>query len=402
MAYLPRRMRWLAGIAVLWPALAGVAPAGAADGLTSPSARRCSSATGCRHRRRPAARTGSGRCFNARSCTGCHRGGGGRRPRLKVPACRGIWWCACPPAAPYGRQLQTACGARPDARGQAGRCATRMCPVLLADGTTVVLRRPDLRCRRRGFRAGSGAACRRGWHRRCAASACWRRSLPGRSPRAPIRDDRDGDGIRGRVGAGRFGLRAEQPACASRSRTRCCVDLGLATTLRAEPGGRLHGGPGGLPHCAARRRGWPAGGRGRRRDPGQHSSPTSPPCRRHPHRRAAMTRPAPHCSARSAARPAMRPRSAGRPPRPIPISCCTIWAPSWPTRVPRPTRPRACGARRRCGGSARRAALLHDGRARDAQEAILWHGGEAEPARERFRALDAAARDQLLRFLAGL
>ena len=47
-------------------------------------------------------------------------------------------------------------------------------------------------------------------------------------------------------------------------------------------------------------------------------------------------------------------------------------------------------------------ALLHDGRARNAQEAILWHGGEAEPARERFRALDAATRDQLLNFLAGL
>lgn len=39
--------------------------------------------------------------------------------------------------------------------------------------------------------------------------------------------------------------------------------------------------------------------------------------------------------------------------------------------------------------------LLHDGRARDVAEAILWHGGEAETARERFRALPAAARAAL-------
>jgi CxxC motif-containing protein (DUF1111 family) len=43
--------------------------------------------------------------------------------------------------------------------------------------------------------------------------------------------------------------------------------------------------------------------------------------------------------------------------------------------------------------------LLHDGRARNAEEAILWHGGEAEGARERFRALSAAERAALLRFL---
>ena len=33
------------------------------------------------------------------------------------------------------------------------------------------------------------------------------------------------------------------------------------------------------------------------------------------------------------------------------------------------------------------ASYLHDGRARTLEEAILWHGGEAERARERFRTL---------------
>ncbi|WP_224362638.1 di-heme oxidoreductase family protein [Hyalangium versicolor] len=46
--------------------------------------------------------------------------------------------------------------------------------------------------------------------------------------------------------------------------------------------------------------------------------------------------------------------------------------------------------------------LLHDGRARSVMEAILWHGGEAEPARERFRRLSGEDRAVLLTFLNSL
>ena len=46
--------------------------------------------------------------------------------------------------------------------------------------------------------------------------------------------------------------------------------------------------------------------------------------------------------------------------------------------------------------------LLHDGRARNAEEAVLWHGGEAGPARKRYAALDAGDRAALLRFLDSL
>lgn len=46
--------------------------------------------------------------------------------------------------------------------------------------------------------------------------------------------------------------------------------------------------------------------------------------------------------------------------------------------------------------------LLHDGRARDVQEAIEWHGGEAEEARLRFRALAPADKAALLAFVNGL
>ncbi|HWH49187.1 MAG TPA: di-heme oxidoredictase family protein [Burkholderiales bacterium] len=43
--------------------------------------------------------------------------------------------------------------------------------------------------------------------------------------------------------------------------------------------------------------------------------------------------------------------------------------------------------------------LLHDGRARNVAEAILWHGGEAESSRERFRALPKSDREALLKFV---
>jgi len=45
---------------------------------------------------------------------------------------------------------------------------------------------------------------------------------------------------------------------------------------------------------------------------------------------------------------------------------------------------------------------LHDGRARTLLEAILWHGGEAEAVRERFRGLPKEARYALLAFLKSL
>jgi CxxC motif-containing protein (DUF1111 family) len=46
--------------------------------------------------------------------------------------------------------------------------------------------------------------------------------------------------------------------------------------------------------------------------------------------------------------------------------------------------------------------LLHDGRARNIEEAILWHGGEATQAKEDFIALTATERQQLLDFLNSL
>lgn len=53
-------------------------------------------------------------------------------------------------------------------------------------------------------------------------------------------------------------------------------------------------------------------------------------------------------------------------------------------------------------GKAGKAGYLHDGRARDLTEAIMWHGGEAETARRRFENLSKADREALLAFLKSL
>ena len=46
--------------------------------------------------------------------------------------------------------------------------------------------------------------------------------------------------------------------------------------------------------------------------------------------------------------------------------------------------------------------LLHDGRAQSIEEAILWHGGEAEQTRERFAGLSESARSDLINFVNSL
>jgi len=47
-------------------------------------------------------------------------------------------------------------------------------------------------------------------------------------------------------------------------------------------------------------------------------------------------------------------------------------------------------------------AYLHDGRARSLEEAILWHGGEAQAAEENFRNMSASDRAALIHFLKSL
>ncbi|WP_341328398.1 di-heme oxidoredictase family protein [Methylotuvimicrobium sp. KM2] len=46
--------------------------------------------------------------------------------------------------------------------------------------------------------------------------------------------------------------------------------------------------------------------------------------------------------------------------------------------------------------------FLHDGRARNLMEAVLWHGGEARLARRHFERLSSDERWHVVRFLESL
>lgn len=46
--------------------------------------------------------------------------------------------------------------------------------------------------------------------------------------------------------------------------------------------------------------------------------------------------------------------------------------------------------------------FLHDGRARNFIEAIMWHGGEGEASKNKFKNMSKADRDALVRFLQSL
>jgi CxxC motif-containing protein (DUF1111 family) len=46
--------------------------------------------------------------------------------------------------------------------------------------------------------------------------------------------------------------------------------------------------------------------------------------------------------------------------------------------------------------------LLHDGRARDVIEAILWHGGQAQASSAAFISLSKSERDALVKFVESL
>jgi CxxC motif-containing protein (DUF1111 family) len=50
----------------------------------------------------------------------------------------------------------------------------------------------------------------------------------------------------------------------------------------------------------------------------------------------------------------------------------------------------------------RHTSLLHDGRARNMEEAILWHGGEAQKSTDDFKQLKLTDRMALLSFLEDL
>ena len=52
-----------------------------------------------------------------------------------------------------------------------------------------------------------------------------------------------------------------------------------------------------------------------------------------------------------------------------------------------------------CGSAEEGDYFLHDGRARNFVEAIMWHGGEGEASKNKFKNMSKKERDQLVQFL---
>jgi CxxC motif-containing protein (DUF1111 family) len=235
--------------------------------------------------------------------------------------------------------------------------------------------------------------------------------LLARIPAAQLRsladpDDQDGDGISGRVGEGRFGLKAEHPTLEAQIALALALDMGIATAAHPSTAGDctseqaaciVRAGSG-IPTPRDALDGLVAYVEALR----PRLAPSSVDGREGAALFAAAGCGACHAGPFTVtSEPAVTGRSleAVAPftdlllhdlgpdmadPFPGVAAGPGEWrtAPLWGLRL--------------------RPVFLHDGRAASVREAILWHGGEAERSRDRFLALAPAAQARLLAFLQGI
>jgi CxxC motif-containing protein (DUF1111 family) len=371
---------------------------------------------------------GLGPLYNARACSACHVGNGRAHPPDgdgAVPPGM-VVRLAQPDGSPdphLGAQVQPlATGGLP---GEA-----RVALIwdhhaeTLPDGTVVPMRRPRVVLDRFGWGAPDGAS-----HASLrAAPPLIGAGLVGAIADADILagadpQDRDGDGIAGRArlveplagGAaapGRFGRRAGQATLADATAQALAADIGLSS-----------------PHLP---------------DPWGDCTPAQTACRAAPHGNGdvrihevtgqSVALIAGHLAALALPAPA-RPSDAQGAALFRAAGCAACHRPDWTISTPqgpRTIRPHSDFLLHDLGpaladpapeagvapgewrtaplwglGHARavgqgRESWLHDGRARSLTEAILWHGGTAQPARDAFAAMPAADRAALIRYLESL
>ena len=321
--------------------------------------------------------------------------------RLSVPGTAPT--AASCPIRSYGDQLQdrSILGVPPEGRG----------PHHLPRGAGPLRRRHAVHAARadatrsstsRTARSPPTCWCRRASRRACSASGCSRRSPSARSSADADPDDADGDGISGRANSvwdvarqqmalGRFGWKANVPTrrAAERRRVqrrhrhhepavpRAAVHRGRDRVPRP----RRHGGEPELDDHKldrvtfyTRTLAVPARARRRERRGARGRGAV-------PRRRLLVVPPARPCTPATS-----RHRRARRPDDPpVHRPAAPRHGPRARRRPPRRARQRvASGAPRRCGASVcvetvnGHTRFLHDGRARNLAEAILWHGGEAQ------------------------
>jgi CxxC motif-containing protein (DUF1111 family) len=386
------------------------------------------------------ARDGLGPLFNSNACQNCHiKDGRGRPPyadadhavgmlvRLSIPAnaadAQHLARVGSIAEPVYGSQLQDMAlpGARPEAR-----LRVRYQPQLasFADGYQVELQRPQLDVSELGYGPLHPQAR---FSPRIAPPMIGLGLLEAIPEQALLAnadpEDADGDGISGRANRvwdiarqqqvlGRFGWKAGQPSLDQQNATAFAIDMGLTSSLLPADDCTASQG------CAAFAHGGePEVSDNIRSKVLFYSRNLAVPARRgldDPQVRAGEKLfhqagcPACHVPSFTTAADAAEPELANQ--RIHPYSDLLLhdmgdgladehgeflangreWrtAPLW-----------GIGLSETVSGHSR---FLHDGRARNLLEAVLWHGGEAEPARQRILNYDAEQRSALLAFLNSL
>jgi CxxC motif-containing protein (DUF1111 family) len=379
-------------------------------------------------------RDGLGPLFNARSCSGCHfKDGRGRPPepgsplvsmvlRLSVP---GLGPHGAPLAEPtYGDQLQGS--ALPGLTAEANAVVNyEEQPGVFGDGERYSLRKPRYRLEQLGYGPPSEPL----FTSPRVAPALVGLGLLESVPEAVLAaladpDDKNGDGISGRqnqvpdvktgaVVPGRFGWKAEQPSVIQQCASALVADMGLTSTLFATQNHTA-----GESACNDA----PHGGAPEVSDAildalGLYARSLAVPARRDTEK-PAVKRGAALFEEIGCARchvPTLRTGPVASLPelpaedihpytdlllhdlgpelsdeRPVFTAEGAEWRtpPLW-----------GIGLVKQVNGHT---FLLHDGRARNASEAVLWHGGEALGARKAFSALERRDRDALVAFLGSL
>lgn len=406
--------RWLAACALL-AASAGASLPARADGLDTALGKAVFDRIWVSGGASTKSADGLGPLFNSRSCTGCHSGSGGGAAVRQAPdgTLSGAGLVvriarADGTADPvYGRQIQTRAlpGFAPEAR-------IRLVPVPEPGAKGLERIRVDASHWSAGVpEAQTGLSVRR------APPLFGRGRIERVDPAAILAnadpDDRDGDGISGRVALtadgriGRFGWRAEEADIRQAATGAFALDLGLSTTDRPDPAGDCTDAQ---PACRAARSG---------RDAISGAVEVSDPLvevlvayvaglepaggaraalgGNDPVLRGAALFAAAGCAA--CHRPALASRDGGTE---------TIYSDlllhdlgpglAEPDGAEWRTAPLVGLSRAR--PEARR--FLHDGRAATPDAAIGWHDGEAKAARMRYQDLDAQDRAALIAFLEGL